>query len=75
MSEIWGAYFREGIYFFFLGGGLIIGILRYMKLVKFISMEGGQGGSPGAKSQEVFRRQEQRCELREIRENFAKYIG
>ena len=25
-SEIWGAYFQEGI--FFLGGGLIIGILR-----------------------------------------------
>ena len=39
-SEIWGAYFREGlsfiylfIYFFFWGGGgggLIIGILRYV---------------------------------------------
>ena len=36
-SEIWGAYFREGlffiylfIYFFFGGGGLIIGILRYV---------------------------------------------
>ena len=25
-SEIWGAYFWEGL---FLGGGLIIGILRY----------------------------------------------
>ena len=31
-SEIWGAYFREG-FFFFLGGGgkLIIGILRYAR--------------------------------------------
>ena len=32
-SEIWGAYFREGLLllllFFFLGGGLIIEILRY----------------------------------------------
>ena len=33
-SEIWGAYFREGLlllllFFFFWGGGLIIGILRY----------------------------------------------
>ena len=33
-SEIWGAYFREGLYFFFFfgggGGGLIIGILRVL---------------------------------------------
>ena len=32
-SEIWGAYFREGLFIFFFGGGggvgLIIGILRY----------------------------------------------
>ena len=30
-SEIWGAYFREGLFFFFRGGGgggLVIGILR-----------------------------------------------
>ena len=36
-SEIWGAYFREGLllllFFFFLGGGLIIGILRYLVII------------------------------------------
>ena len=32
-SEIWGAYFREGLLFFFFlgGGGLNIGILRYLE--------------------------------------------
>ena len=29
-SEIWGAYFREGL---FWGGGLIIGILQYLKKI------------------------------------------
>ena len=31
-SEIWGAYFREGLFF----GGLIIGILRYFMGINFI---------------------------------------
>ena len=32
-SEIWGAYFREGLYLG--GGGLIIGILRYLLILLF----------------------------------------
>ena len=32
VSEIWGPYFWEGL--FFKGGGLIIGILRYVKIVQ-----------------------------------------
>ena len=31
-SEIWGTYFREGL-FFFGGGGLIVGILWYMAVM------------------------------------------
>ena len=37
MSEIWGTYFREGLYFGGGGGGgvgeLIIGILRYIRVM------------------------------------------
>ena len=39
VSEIWGAYFREGLFyftfFFFGGGGLIIRIVRYNIMLLF----------------------------------------